>query len=296
MPLFENNVRFQTPQAIVRSRPSSPPPLQRPSPRQMVTIRPEDQEPLHHYLSTMVQFAKIRSSASDNIYSYIFTNMTLTHAPLYEAILSWAALHLAHVKSHSTEDAELRYKRAVKLLNEDAQVAECIDLTFVTVWILLQYDLFSASGVDEFISLLNYAADVVEAVFWNSDAVIRDQLGPVGIRTLMWLSAYDVHAALFGHSCRLLRCLKMHSSTYDIIEGYGESPGNRAVSSIEFGAAELKICLRLVLQINIARGSCVLLGKWQGDMEGIQIAWEAVRSNLNAVQVEAECGRTGSQN
>ncbi|KAI1763496.1 hypothetical protein GGR53DRAFT_520937 [Hypoxylon sp. FL1150] len=141
-----------------------------------------------HYLSTIVMFAKIRSSASDNIYS-------------------WAALHLAHVKSSSTLHAEARYRRAVRLLYNDVRAAEHIDLTLVTVWILLQYELFSAKGVDGFISLLNYIADVVEDIFErNSIDVVKEQLGTVGPRAFMWLR-------------RLLRCLKTYSSIYDVIDG-----------------------------------------------------------------------------
>lgn len=252
-----------------------------------VIIRPEDQEPLQHYLSTMVKFAKIRSSASDNIYCYIFTNMGLTHQPLYEAILAWAALHLAHVKSTPTSDAEARYRRAAGLLYNDVRAAEHVDLTLVTVWILLQYELFSARGVDGFIRLLNYIADVVEGIFeHNSMDVVKEQLGSVGLRVLMWLSAYDSRAAPFGNPCRLLRCLKMHSSIYNVIDNRS---GGSAGHPIEFGTTESKACLRLALRLSILRGSGILLGHWQNDNNIEQeSAWITFRQSLHAIREEVE--------
>ncbi|KAI1382045.1 hypothetical protein F4677DRAFT_439850 [Hypoxylon crocopeplum] len=251
-----------------------------------VTIRPEDQEPLQHYLSTMVKFAKIRSSASDNIYCYIFTNMGLTHQPLYEAILAWAALHLAHIRSLCTDEAEIRYQRAAGLLYDDVRAAEHVDLTLVTVWILLQYELFSAKSIDRFIRLLDYVADVVEGIFeHNHIDDVKEQLGPVGLRVLMWLSAYDGRAAPFGNSCRLLRCLKMHSSIYNVIDSRSKGSVGHP---IEFGTAESKACLRLALRLNILRGSCILLGRWQGDNIEQESGWATLRSSLQGLRQEVE--------
>ncbi|KAI1771459.1 hypothetical protein F4818DRAFT_204533 [Hypoxylon cercidicola] len=252
-----------------------------------VIIRPEDQEPLQHYLSTMVKFAKIRSSASDNIYCYIFTNMGLTYQPLYEAILAWAAVHLAHVKSSTTSDAEARYRRAAGLLYNDVRATEHVDLTLVTVWILLQYELFCARGVDGFIRLLNYVADIVESIFeHNTMDAVKEQLGPVGLRVLMWLSAYDSRAALFGNPCRLLRCLKMHSSIYNAIDG--RSRGSTA-HPIEFGTSDSKACLRLALRLSILRGSGILLGHRHSDKNIEQeSAWISFRQSLQAIREEVE--------
>ena len=260
-----------------------------------VTIRPEDQEPLQHYLSTMVQFAKIRSSASDHIYCYIFANMALNHAHLYEALLAWSALHLAHVRSSSTADAEARYQRAVDLLCRDTHAAMHIHVTLSTVWIMLQYELLAAKSVEEFIRLLDYAADVVEDVFQRHHNItsVKEQLGPVGMRMLMWLSAYDRRAAPFGSSCRLLRCLKLHSSIYNIIDGHGQggsSSPDQAAALIEFGTVELKAFLRINLRLNIFKGSCTLLGRRQHASSASQAAaaWTALHSSLETLQHEAE--------
>ncbi|KAJ9131798.1 hypothetical protein NKR23_g11524 [Pleurostoma richardsiae] len=257
---------------------------------QMVTMRSEDREPLQHYLSTMVQFAKIRSSAADNIYCYIFTNMGLTHAPLYESILAWAALHLAHVKSSTTADAETRYQRASALLFDDLDAAGHVELTLVTVWFLLQYELFSAKGVDGFIRLLSYAADIVEGVFQVGHlSDIKQQLGPVGVRVLMWLSAYDGRAASFGNPCRLLRCLKMHPSVYNIIDNHGQGTSVDPMRApIEFATAELRACLRLALRLNILKGSCLLLGRWRDDNMEHDAAWAALYSSLQTIKEEVE--------
>ncbi|KAI2633641.1 hypothetical protein GGS26DRAFT_554176 [Hypomontagnella submonticulosa] len=264
----------------------SPVSSREPDIKEAVIIRPEDQEPLQHYLSTMVKFAKIRSSASDNIYCYIFTNMGLTHQPLYEAILAWAASHLAHVKSSPTSDAEARFNRAAGLLYKDIRAREHVDLTLVTVWILLQYELFSARGVDGFISLLDYAADVVENIFEHNHAdVVKERLGPVGLRVLMWLSAYDSRAAPFGNPCRLLRCLKVHSSIYNITDSRNRGSASHP---IEFGTVESKVCLRLALQLNILKGSCILLGRRQYDNTERKSAWTALRDNLRAIREEVE--------
>ncbi|KAI2623113.1 hypothetical protein GGR54DRAFT_37143 [Hypoxylon sp. NC1633] len=264
----------------------SPAPSRAPEMGETVTIRPEDQEPLQHYLSTMVKFAKIRSSASDNIYCYIFTNMGLTHQPLYEAILAWAALHLAHVRSSPASDAGDRYQRAAGLLYDDVRAAEHVDLTLVTVWILLQYELFAARGVDRFIRLLNYAADVVEGVFeHNHIDDVKEQLGSIGLRVFMWLSAYDGRAAPFGHSCRLLRCLKLHSSIYNVVDSRSRG---QVGHPIEFGTAESKACLRLALRLNIIRGSCILLGRWQADSMEQESAWATLQSSFQSVWQEIE--------
>lgn len=251
-----------------------------------VIIRPEDQEPIEHYLSTMVKFAKIRSSASDNIYCYIFTKMGLTHAPLYEAIIAWAALHLAHVKSSSTSNAEARYRRAVRLLYDDARTAEHVDLTLVTVWILLQYELFVAKGVDGFISLLNYVADVVEGIFErNSLDAVKEQLGTVGLRVLMWLAAYDSRAAPYGNPCRLLRCLKMHSAIYNDVDTRSKG----STHPVEFGTAESRACLRLALRFHILRGSGNILRHRQSENNSEQeSAWTVFRRSLQEMREEVE--------
>ncbi|KAI0378795.1 hypothetical protein F5Y04DRAFT_140382 [Hypomontagnella monticulosa] len=264
----------------------SPVSSREPDIRETVIIQPEDQEPLQHYLSTMVKFAKIRSSASDNIYCYIFTNMGLTHQPLYEAILAWAASHLAHVKSSPTSDAEARYARAAGLLYNDVRAREHVDLTLVTVWILLQYELFSARGVDGFVRLLDYAGDIVEDVFEHNHAdVVKERLGPVGLRVLMWLSAYDSRAAPFGNPCRLLRCLKAHSSIYNVTDSRGKGSAGHA---IEFGTVESKVCLRLALRLNILRGSSILLGRRQDNDTELESSWDTLRSNLQAIRKEVE--------
>ena len=252
-----------------------------------VIIRPEDQEPLQHYLSTMIQFAKIRSSATDHIYCHIFSNMALNHAPLYEALLAWSALHLAHVRSSSTADSEARYKRAAELLCDDSHAGVHLDVTLSTVWIMLQYEMTAAETVDKFIRLLDYAADVVEGIFERHGSSVREQLGPVGMRVLMWLCAFEGRAAPFGSSCRLLRCLKLNSSIYDDIEDHGTTNGpvNQAISSIEFGTVELKAQLRLALRLYIFKGSCVLLGTRSDDSASeYQAAWTALHSSLVILQ------------
>ena len=261
-------------------------------PSQKVTIRPEDQEPLQHYLSVMVQFAKIRSSETDHIYCYIFSNMALNYAPLYEALLAWSALHLAHVRSSSTADAEARYKRATDLLCDGMPAAVHLDVTLSTIWIMLQYELTAAETVHKFIRLLDYVADVVEGIFQRHGVnSVRQQLGPVGMRILMWLCAFEGRAVPFGSSCRLLRCLKLNPSIYDDTDGHGTTSDvdNRAVSSIEFGTAELKASLRLALRLHIFKGSCNLVGKKQRDTcSERHAAWTALRSSLLVLQREAE--------
>ncbi|KAI1385491.1 uncharacterized protein F4822DRAFT_345605 [Hypoxylon trugodes] len=256
-----------------------------------VTIHAEDRVLLDHYLSTMVQFAKLRSSATDNIYCYIFTNMGLTHAPLYEAIMAWSSLHLSHVRSLPSSDAEARYQRAAKLLYNDVRAVEHVDLTLVTVWILLQYELFSASGVDRFIRLLNYVADVVEGIFKHHHIDdVREQLGPVGLRMLMWLSAYDSRAALIGNPCRLLRCLRMNPSIYNIVESKSGGSSDHTTAPIDFGNSESKACLRLAMRLNIVRGSCIVLGNWQGDgaESEYESSWITLHSSLESIWKEVE--------
>lgn len=293
----------------------------------MVIMRPEDREPLQHFLTTMVQFVKLRSSNSDNIYCYIFTNMALTHAPLYEAILAWAALHKAHIKSASTADAEQRYQRASRLLYEDTQgAASHIDLTIVTIWFLLQYELFLAKGVTRFVALLDYAASVIRPLFeTSSPSVIHDRLGPVALRVVIWLSAYDARAAPFGGNCHLLQCLKTYLSDQEGLSSANTTPiatdidttAHKSAKPTESGpsqpddddnslngifgglasepTSEMQACLRLALRLNIARGSCSLLGRcgwWntntEFDREKHAVAWEAVRNSMISIKKRLE--------
>lgn len=287
-------------------------PVQAPTAGAMVSMKPDDREPLQHFLSTMVQFVKLRSSNSDNIYCYIFTNMALTHAPLYEAILAWDALHKAHVKSASTADAELRYQYASRLLYEDTQASAHVDLTVVTIWFLLQYELFLAKGVARFLALLDYAANVIRPLFeTHSSAVIHDRLGPVAVRVVIWLSAYDARAAPFGGGCHLLRCLKAHLSDQDTflfvaVDRDNNSDYNVGGPSLEqedhmhgiFGAqpsavetTEMQACLRLALRLNVVRGSCSLLGRWRDseyDRDERVAAWTVVRTSIILIKNRLE--------
>lgn len=253
-----------------------------------VSIRAEDTEPLRHFLTTMVQFMRMRPNQLDNIYHYIYTNLSLFHMPLYESILAWAALHLAQVNGSATTEAELRYERASALLFQDEDAAEHIELTLVTVWFLLQYELFLANGVERFISLLGYAADVVEVVFQGCSAeAIRAKFRPVTTRVLIWLCGYDGRAALFGNTCRLLRCLKLHPVIYDIIDAHGT---NIAASCYEdeLPATSPNVFYRLMLRLNVARSSPSLLYRLDGAQARCMAAWTRLSSDLEALRREIE--------
>ncbi|KAL3963025.1 hypothetical protein ACCO45_004548 [Purpureocillium lilacinum] len=173
-----------------------------------VIIEPADHNLIQHYLNVMTQYTKMRSSGDESIYTQIFSNMALFHPPLYHATMAWTGLHLGQSKDEPEliENAESRYSHAVSLVHQDRDAWQHFELSLVTIWFALQYELLAARGIESFCRHLEFVADLVDAHGGTVTVDIRQPLlGPIGARVLMWLGSYDARASWIGGSGRLLR-------------------------------------------------------------------------------------------
>ncbi|KAI0900119.1 hypothetical protein F4806DRAFT_278627 [Annulohypoxylon nitens] len=210
-----------------------------------VIIGPDDHRLIQHYLNVMTSYAKIRCSGDENIYSHIFSNMALFYAPLYDALMAWTALHLGQNRSDPDliRKAEQRYSHAVALTHQDQNVAIHFELSIVTIWFALQYELLAAQGIDSFCRHLEFAADLVEAHRRHQKAGGEaTQLGHIGSRMLVWLGAYDSRASRIGGTGRLLQNLEAFAADYDFIDA--------AYPNLPTNTEDLKPSLRLSLELD----------------------------------------------
>lgn len=212
-----------------------------------VIIGLEDNSLIQHYLNVMTQYTKIRSSGDENIYTQIFSNMALFYAPLYNAIMAWTALHLGQTRAEPdlVQKAEHRYDNAISLMHQDQEVALHFELSLVTIWFALQFELLAARGVDSFFRHLEFTADLVDAHRRHQKAGgAAAPLGPIGSRVLIWLGTYDARAAWIGGAGRLLQNLELFCSDYDFISA--------AFPHVQPGAdpSDLKSCLHLTFDID----------------------------------------------
>lgn len=296
------DLEFQTPDDFQRAapdvighedgRPRSRSSMDRSTPshgvstRHMVNIRPEDQEPLQHYLTTMTQFAKMRNSNQETVYATIFSTTALSHEPLFQAMMAWSSLHLAQMKKSSTEDAERRYARASTLLLEDADPLERIDVALSTTWILLQYEHILADGVEKFCSLLKYAADILQRLFNRFDKIeVKRRLGVNGVRALIWMSTYDARATLFGTAGYLLGTLRRCPYIYDLLS-LGAPPAD-VHSHVRPPKPSYEASLRLALRLRMVMGQIRLLTLSQNSEERRR-GWSAVDDSLKTLRSELD--------
>ncbi|KAI0889273.1 uncharacterized protein GGS22DRAFT_69431 [Annulohypoxylon maeteangense] len=210
-----------------------------------VIIGPDDHKLIQHYLNVMTGYAKIRCSGDENIYSHIFSNMALFYAPLYDALMAWTALHLGQARSDPDliRKAEERYAHAVSLTHQDQNVAVHFELSIVTIWFALQYELLAAQGIESFCRHLEFAADLVEAHRRHQKAGGEATLlGHIGSRLLAWLGAYDSRASRIGGTGRLLQNLEAFAADYDFIDA--------AYPNLPTNTEDLKPILRLSLELD----------------------------------------------
>lgn len=212
-----------------------------------VVIGLEDNRLIQHYLNVMTQYTKIRSSGDDNIYTHIFSNLALFYVPLFNVLMAWTALHLGQTRGEPEliESAEHRYSSAVSLLHQDQEVAHHFELSLVTIWFALQFELLAARSVNCFFRHLEFAADLVEAHRRHQRAGgAAAQLGPIGSRLLIWLGSYDARAAWIGGSGRLLQNLELFCTDYDFIRAAFPD------AQLATETSNLESCLRLSLEID----------------------------------------------
>ncbi|KAI1416996.1 hypothetical protein F5Y13DRAFT_153524 [Hypoxylon sp. FL1857] len=245
-----------------------------------VVIRPEDNRLIQHYLNVMTSYAKIRSSNDENIYSHIFSNMALFYAPLYNAIMAWTALHLSQTCSDPelVLKAEERYLQAVSQTYSDQNLTLHFELSIVTLWFALQYELLAARGIDAFCRHLEFAADLVDAHRRHHGAGGEaTPLGHVGSRMLVWLGAYDSRAASVGGSGRLLQKLELFCSEYDFIDAAFPTPPTNP--------DDLKPCLRLSLELDYVESRIVRLSR---SISASVARWSTVQSGLVTIRERLE--------
>ncbi|KAI0152157.1 hypothetical protein F4776DRAFT_652599 [Hypoxylon sp. NC0597] len=246
-----------------------------------VVIGPGDNRLIQHYLNVMTSYAKIRSSGDDNIYSHIFSNMALFYPPLYNAIMAWTALHLSQTLSDPelVRKAEERYSQAVSLTYGDQNLALHFELSIVTIWFALQFELLAARGIDSFCRHLEFAADLVDAHRRHHKAGGEaTPLGHVGSRMLVWLGAYDSRASSVGGSGRLLQSLEAFCSEYDFIDA--------AFPNLPASPEDLKPCLRLSLELDYMESRIFRLSR--RSVAAPAAAWSTVQSGLIKIRERLE--------
>lgn len=252
-----------------------------------VVIGADDHGLIQHYLNVMTQYTKVRGPGNENIYAQIFTNMALFYKPLFEAIMSWTGLHLGHARREPglIQKAEQRYLHAISLVHRDQDVAHHFELSLVTIWFALQFELLAARGIDTFCQHLQFTADLVDAHRLHQKAGGEAvPLGPIGVRVLIWLGTYDARASWVGRAGRLLQSLELYCAEYDFLEAaFLDTPsGSRSVELLPF--------LRLSLELDTVEGKIVQLNR--RPVTPPAALWAAAQSNLMSIQERLESNAT----
>ena len=249
-----------------------------------VIIEPDDHNLIQHYLNIMTRFTKIRCSGDENIYSQIFSNMALFYAPLYHSIIAWTALHLGQTRQEPSmvQKAEIRYDRAIELLNQDQEVANHFELSLVTLWFALQFELLAARGVENFCRHLQFTADLLYAHRRHRQAGGEaTTLGPIGSRILVWLGSYDARAAWVGDAGHLLQNLELFRFDHDFLDD--AFPDDETSTA---GTTSLKRSLRLTVQLDIIEGRVANL--YHRKTTAPVATWSALQDDLISIQEQLE--------
>ncbi|KAK7752978.1 hypothetical protein SLS62_005137 [Diatrype stigma] len=259
-----------------------------------VVIGQEDNGLIQHYLNVMTGYAKIRYSGDENLYSQIFSDMALFYAPLYHCVMAWTALHLGQTKSEPdlVQKATERYSHAVSLMHRDQNVAHHFELSLITIWFALQFELLAASGIVPFCRHLEFTADLVDAHRRHQKAGGQAApLGPIGSRVLVWLGAYDARASWIGGTGRLLQNLELFSSEYDFLNAaFPETRSNSNGQDTKPCLQDTKPCLRLNLDFDTVEGRIVHLHR--REVAAPVTVWTTVQDELLSIQERLESDRT----
>ncbi|KAJ9157764.1 C6 zinc finger domain containing protein [Pleurostoma richardsiae] len=250
-----------------------------------VVIDSEDHGLIQHYLNVMTQYTKVRGPGDENIYTQIFSNMALFYAPLYNAIMAWTALHLGHTRPDTDliEKAEQRYAHAVSLMHRDQYVAHHFELSLVTIWFALQFELLAARGIESFCRHLEFTADLVDAHRRHQKAGGEAvPLGRIGVRVLIWLGTYDARASWVGGTGRLLQNLELFCADYDFLDiAFPDAPSGSGPGSVD-----LKPFLRLTFELDTVEGRIVHFHR--RDFAPPAAIWAAAQSDLLFIQERLE--------
>lgn len=254
---------------------------------------------MQHFTTTMVRFCILRNCVHGNLYIYILINMGLFHRSLFDAMMAWSALHLAHIKQRSNRDAAQRYERAYTALIEDLGHGVAPSLLLATIWFLLQYQLILAEGVEGFCELIDLAADVARAELQDNDPETSlSRIGPVGSLVLVWMSARADQAAYLGLGGSLLSCLKTYPYIYELVEASSISVDGEDAADIVFMAreqicsrqkpSEMQACMRLSFRNVTVAGQIKILWRAHGQPVDNRPAWDAIRTSLDVLRHEIE--------
>lgn len=163
-----------------------------------VKISDGDHGLIQHFLTVMKHYsAKLLLDSEEDLNCLTFSNLGLFNAQLFHAMLAFAAIHRAQTQDSFFTQAELRYQRATALLFEDEDAQGHLDVTILTVWFLLQYELLFASGTVRFCNLLTHLARTLED-YSARNLANPGNLSKLGARILVWIAAYDVRALSSG--------------------------------------------------------------------------------------------------
>lgn len=252
-----------------------------------MVIGVDDHGLIQHYLNVMTQYTKIRGPGNENIYTQIFSNMALFYKPLFEAIMSWTGLHLGHARREPglIQKAKQRYLQAVSLVHMDQDVAHHFELSLVTIWFALQFELLAAQGIDTFCQHLQFTADLVDAHRLHQKAGGEAiPLGPIGARVLIWLGTYDARASWVGRAGGLLQSVELYYADYDFLEAaFLDTP-------LGYPSMELLPFLRLTLELDIIEAQILQLSR--RPVTPSAAIWAAAQSNLMSIQERLESNAT----
>ncbi|CAG9948216.1 unnamed protein product [Clonostachys rosea f. rosea IK726] len=253
-----------------------------------VTIAPADHSLIQHYLNVMSQYAKLRGSADENIYTQIFSNMALFYPPLYHAIMAWTAMHLGQTKrqTYLIDVAEQRNSHAIVLLHQDRDIASHLELALVAIWFALQFDLLASPGIDSSCRHLEFAADLLDAQRRQAAAAEQSPspllLGRIGTRVLLWLGTFDARASWVGGTGRLLQSLELFRASYDFLEAlFPDATHSETASS-----SHLKSSLQSNLDLDLLDNRFALLHRQV--LAAPATIWSEIQSELLSLQRRLE--------
>ncbi|CZR64589.1 uncharacterized protein PAC_14487 [Phialocephala subalpina] len=257
--------------------------------RQTVTISVEDQDPLQHFVTTMTKFCILRNCIYDDLYGYILTNMGLFNQALFGSMMAWSFLHLSQMRNQPLDKAEARYEATIKLLNQEIENEQDINVLLSIIWFLLQYELLRAEGVDRFHQLLNCATNIAKGELQRHDSdPSRSRIDSIGCIVLVWMSSRDSQAANYGGTGRLLGYLKKYPYIYELIDQSSVVDPIPSASSLgEKESRQMRDCMRFSLRNMIVQGQIAILGRWRPEA-GDSSSWNSVYASLAILKKEIE--------
>jgi hypothetical protein len=271
-----------TPQLQVTTSPSVP------SEEYVVNITKQDHRLIQHFLNSMKQYStKLRQTSEEDLNCEMFSNMGLFNAQVFHAMMAFSARHLSQTQQSISAEAELRYQQATSLLLQDEGPHLHMDVTIVTVWFLLQYELLFANGVVRFCNLLAHLSHVLDS-YESRDPRVPDGLSILGARTLVWLSCYDARAlASGGRGGYLLKSLESFLPLRPYLHEPSSSLDGRLLSLPEVFPPSHELdhtsTLRLRFRSNLLHGRILMLlsGLQDGsDLDVEESVWHSTHRDL----------------